>query len=96
MAKKEFTAQIGSLSSDDHIANLYEIAGAKFPIVISSDAQGNIVSAEYDTEWQEGSTKPSEGKNGEIEYVADYKKHSLTKKQTDAIDKYITENLGDK
>lgn len=80
------------LDGDSVIQELYDLVGATFPITVSIDG-GKITGLTYSSTWEEGTTEVSKSKKGKIEYSGNYKTKSLTKAQTDKIDKWAADNV---
>lgn len=95
MSIKEFgTVKITEKKSRDYASEIYETAGLNFPLVISKNENGELIGVRYETEWQEGSTKPIKNKKGMVvDYEPSYENKSLTKDQIKKIDDYIQQNI---
>lgn len=88
MATKEFTSK--TPAAHDYATEIQGLVKGNFPVTVEVDQTGKLTKVSYETEWQEGSTKPVTNKKGEIiDYKPEYKKCSLAKDEIKKIDDYI-------
>lgn len=96
MATKTFGAE--PAKERDYVAELQKEVGVKFPIQVTTQ-NGELINLSYETEWQEGGTRPietseiDEAGNPVIEYEENYTKHKLTAAQIKKIDAWAKENI---
>lgn len=83
----------------EYLQEIQELIGVSPPMTLTTNLLGQLIKAEYETEWKEGHTTPKDtGKkyaNGEpvFEYEEHYKEHKLTPAQVTKLEKYITDNV---
>ena len=83
----------------NYATEMQDLVGVACPVSVVLSRNGELVSASYEAEWKEGTTKPVDtGKKNPdgspiFDYEDDYKKRSLTKKQVKQLEDYIKENV---
>lgn len=79
------------------VQELYDAVGATFPVSMHFNRDGEIIAAEYETTWKEGSVKTTEklAKDGSVTYEnkGEYENNKLTTAQIKKADEWLSEHV---